>query len=309
MQTNQFTINQSGERLDVFLSAQIDSVSRSQVSRWIRAGQVTVNGQSVKAGYRLAAGDVVRVSAEQETPAPLAPLDLPLDLCYQDPHCIVVNKPAGLVVHPAAGHRQDTLVNALIGQFPEMAVLLDSDEHGHRRGIVHRLDKDTSGLVLVARDGEAWRALQRQFKARRVSKVYLALVYGRMKTIAGEIDAPLGRDPRNRKRMAVVAEGREALTEYHVRQFLYDTKGEYTLIEVHLHTGRTHQIRVHLAHIHHPLVGDTVYGRRKPSLACPRQFLHAQRLGFYRLADGEWIEVESPLPQDLQQVLDRLKMV
>lgn len=305
----QFVVEKSGERLDVFLTAQLGNVSRSQIARYIRAGLATANEQTVKAGYRLAAGDVIHITLPQELPDQLEPLNMPLDVLYEDEWCIVVDKPAGLVVHPAAGHHQDTLVNALIGQYPEMASLLDSTERNHWRGIVHRLDRDTSGVLLVARSEEAWRALQCQFKARQVNKVYLVLVYGRMKTSEGKIDAPLGRNPRDRKRMAVVPEGRTALTEYRVRQFSYDARGEYTLVEVHLHTGRTHQIRVHMAHIHHPVIGDLVYGPRKATLFCPRQFLHAHRLGFQRPSDGKWIEVESPLPDDLKQVLNRLQMV
>ncbi|MBN1937269.1 MAG: RluA family pseudouridine synthase [Anaerolineae bacterium] len=308
-QPSEFIAEQSGERLDVFLAAQLHDTSRSQIARWIRTGLVTVNGQAVKAGHRLAADDIVRVTRSQEPLDQLQSLAMPLDVLYEDPYCIVINKPAGLVVHPAAGHRQDTLVNALIGQYPEMAALFDSTERNRRRGIVHRLDKDTSGALLVARTEDAWCALQRQFKARQVKKVYLALAYGRLNDLEGKIDAPIGRDPRNRKRMAVIPAGRTALTEYQVCQFLYDTREEYTLIEVHLHTGRTHQIRVHLAHIHHPVVGDPVYGRRKKTLSCPRQFLHARQLGFYCPFDGQWIEVESPLPDDLQQVLNRLQMV
>lgn len=305
----QFNVVRGGERLDLFLTAQLGRVTRSQIAKWIAAGLVTVNGKVVKAGYRLDAGDRVCVTRPPEPTASLQPLQLPLEVLYQDDHCLVVNKPAGLVVHPAAGHTYDTLVNALIARYPELAALFDASEEGHRRGIVHRLDRDTSGVLLVARSETAWRALQAQFKSRQVNKTYLALLYGRMKENSGKIDAPLGRDPRNRKRMAVVAEGRKALTEYRVREFLYDARGEYTFVEVYLRTGRTHQIRVHMAHIHHPLVGDVVYGPRKQTLACPRQFLHAHRLGFYRLSDGQWIEVESPLPDDLQKVLDGLEKV
>jgi len=307
MHIEQLVVAQGGERLDLYLTAQLGDVTRSQITKWIAAGLVTVNDKAVKAGYRLSVGDTIQILRPLAPIAQLEPLPIPLEVLYQDADCLIVNKPAGLVVHPAAGHHQDTLVNILIARYPELIPLFESAEGGHRRGIVHRLDRDTSGLLMVARHEDAWRALQAQFKARQVSKTYLALLYGRMKEATGQVDAPLGRDPRNRKRMAVVAEGRRALTEYRVREFLYDARGEYTLVEVHLYTGRTHQIRVHMAYINHPVVGDSVYGRRKPSLACPRQFLHAHRLGFRRLSDGQWIEVESPLPDDLQKVLDGLK--
>ena len=183
---------------------------------------------------------------------------------------------------------------------------------GLRPGIVHRLDRDTSGLIVVARHEGARTELQRQFKAREVEKVYLALVYGRVSELEGCISAPIGRDPRNRQRMAVVSEGRDAITRYVTRQYLFTPHGNrehYTLVEVDLLTGRTHQVRVHFAHVGHPVVGDRVYGRRKKRLACPRQFLHAWRLGFRRPSDGEWMCFEAPLPGDLAKVLSQLQPV
>jgi 23S rRNA pseudouridine1911/1915/1917 synthase len=302
-----------GERLDRFVSDRLEGVSRSQVQQWIRAGRVTVGGRSVKASYRLEVGDVVLVTWPDKESEEIRPWDVPLSVLYEDADCVVVDKPAGMVVHPATSHHHHTLVNALLAHYPEMEAMVDLRKRGGRRpGIVHRLDRDTSGLLVVARREAARTALQRQFKSRSVEKAYLALVYGRLAQGEGRIAASIGRDPRNRKRMAVVPEGREAITEYTVLEFLRTLHGAprfYTLVQVCPVTGRTHQIRVHLAHIGHPVVSDRVYGRRKRQLACPRQFLHAQRLGFYRPSDGEWMVFESQLPADLQQVLARLRPV
>jgi 23S rRNA pseudouridine1911/1915/1917 synthase len=236
-----------------------------------------------------------------------------LTVVYEDQDCVVIDKPPGLVVHPATSHRQDTLVNGLLARYPAMAAMIDpTSKDGRRPGIVHRLDRDTSGLIVVARHEGSRAELQRQFKAREVEKVYLALVYGRVPELEGRISAPIGRDPRNRQRMAVVPEGRDAITRYVARQYLLTPHGNrehYTLVEVHLLTGRTHQIRVHFAHVGQPVVGDRVYGRRKKQLACPRQFLHAWRLGFHRPGDGEWMCFEAPLPADLAKVLSQLQPV
>ena len=306
--------NVDDERLDRFVAGHMPGVSRSRVQRWILDGRVLINGVVVqKPSYRLSAGDVVRVPEVKEHPPAVEPWDGPLDVLYEDAECLVVNKPAGMVIHPAAGHRKHTLVNVMLHHYPELSEMLDpATVPGRRPGIVHRLDRDTSGVLVVARNASAWRALQRQFRQRAVEKTYLALVHGRLAEVEGQIVAPIGRDPANRKRMAVVPGAREAITAYRVRQFLFvpgRPSESYTLVEIDLHTGRTHQIRVHFAHIHHPVVGDLIYGRRKRRLACPRQFLHACRLGFHRPGDGEWICVTTPLPVDLQQVLDSLQVV
>jgi 23S rRNA pseudouridine1911/1915/1917 synthase len=225
----------------------------------------------------------------------------------------VIDKPPGLVVHPAASLRETTLVHALLSRYPEMAEMIDADgEDRLRPGIVHRLDRDTSGLIVIARHRDARSKLQRQFREREVDKGYLALVYGRVRASEGCIALPIGRDPRNRQRMAAVPDGREAITEYSVRQYLFTPHGNrehYTLVDVHPLTGRTHQIRVHLAHVGHAVVGDRVYGRRKRRLASPRQFLHACRLGFYRPSDGEWVCFRALLPVDLEGVLSQLRPV
>jgi len=218
---------------------------------------------------------------------------IPLNIPYEDDDLLVVEKPAGLTVHPAPGHTSHTLVNALLSHLPHLADIGDS----LRPGIVHRLDKDTSGLMLVAKNSKAQEHLIGQFKSRSVTKAYIALVRGRLTPETGVIEANIGRDPRNRKKMAVVEGGREASTEYQVIKYI----GDYTLLEVRLRTGRTHQIRVHLAAIGFPVVGDKVYGVRSPFLS--RQFLHACRLGFSLPSSGEYIEFKSELPADLEQAL------
>ena len=308
-----YVCTQKGERLDRFLANCLKDASRSQVRQWIDLGQVTVNDQLSKASRRLEAGDVVCVTLPEEEPESLQPWPTPLSIVYEDADCAVLNKAAGMVIHPATSHRQDTLVNALLARYPDMAAMVDLETvDGRRPGIVHRLDKDTSGLLVVARHEEAQSALQRQFQARTVDKAYLALLHGRLSPPQGDqgaIDLPIGRDRRSRQRMAVIEGGRRAITRYVVRRFLFTRHGvreDYTLVEAQLVTGRTHQIRVHFAHIGHPVVGDRVYGRRKRRIACPRQFLHAFRLGFHRPADGEWLVFESPLPADLEQVLKQL---
>jgi 23S rRNA pseudouridine1911/1915/1917 synthase len=309
----EYVCKRGGERLDRFLADRMDDASRSQIRRWIDGGLVLVNGQSTKASQRLQIGDVVSVTPPTDEPEGLQPWHTPLSIMYEDADCAVVDKPAGMVVHPATSQRQNTLVHALLARYPEMAAMIGPDtEAGRRPGIVHRLDKDTSGLIVVARHEEARAALQRQFRARTVDKVYVALLHGRLSPPEGQegtIDLPIGRDPRSRQRMAVVEGGRRAITRYIVRRFLFTRHGvreAYTLVEARLVTGRTHQIRVHLAHIGHPVVGDKVYGRRKMHIACPRQCLHAFRLGFHRPSDGEWLVLEAPLPADLQHVLDQL---
>ncbi len=302
-----------GERVDRFLAVQLGEVSRSQVQRWIEEGRVTVNGGATKASQRLGDGDVVRLDRPAAQVPTLEPMEMDLDVVHEDEDCAVVVKPAGLVVHPGAGHRQDTLVNALLARYPELGAMADpATRRGKRPGIVHRLDRDTSGLVVVAMHEAARRSLQAQFRRRSVEKSYLALLHGRLAQPKGRIQGPIGRDPGNRKRMAVVTGGRDAVTEYEVQAYLYTPHGVrlwYSLVEAHPVTGRTHQIRVHFAHIGHALVGDETYGRAREHIACPRQFLHAHRLGFRHPRDGSWLSFESALPADLEQVLSQLEAV
>lgn len=293
------TADEVGERLDKYVSQEMPALSRSRVQQLIVEGLVTVNGIPVKASYRLQQGDEILARIPPTEEVKLVPQRIPLNVVYEDEDLVVVDKPAGMVVHPAHGHQDGTLVNALLGRYPDLPVDEDS-----RPGIVHRLDKDTSGLIIAAKNEGARRNLQLQFKEGQVEKTYLALVEGKVEPGRGIIDAPIGRDGRHRKRMAVVLKGgREAVTEYQVREYL----GDYTLLEVRPRTGRTHQVRVHLAFIGHPVVGDTVYGYRKQRLGLKRQFLHAQRLGFHLPSSGEYMALTSELPPDLREVLDRLR--
>lgn len=308
MAEQRLEIQVSGEkdRLDRFLAAQVPELSRSAAQRLIEAGQVTVNGEPVKASYKTRPGDRVVVLLPGHEPPELVAEAIPLRIVYEDPDLLVVDKQAGMVVHPAPGHSSGTLVNALLARYPELAAA-----GGERPGIVHRLDRDTSGLIVVARNDRTRRALQRQFKERQVHKAYLALLEGHLQPAWGRIEAPIGRDPHHRQRMTVLPGGREALTEYHVlEQFAHSVgpaAGDYSLVEAEPLTGRTHQIRVHFASIGHPVVGDAVYGRRRCRLAVPRQFLHARRLAFKHPRTGQRLEFEAPLPDDLAPILALLR--
>jgi 23S rRNA pseudouridine1911/1915/1917 synthase len=281
-------------RLDKYVCAQHPELSRTRVQKLIAAGNITVNGQPAKPGLRLNIGDKIELNIPPTPPQELKPEAIPLAILYEDDDLLVVDKPAGLTVHPAPGHPAHTLVNAILAHFPHLADIGDS----LRPGVVHRLDKDTSGVMLVAKNSAAQVDLAKQFKSHSVTKAYLALVKGRLEPENGVIEADIGRDPRNRKRMAVVAEGREARTEYRVVRYI----GGYTLLEIMPETGRTHQIRVHLAAIGFPVVGDKVYGVKSKYLS--RQFLHASRLGFKLPSNGQYVEFESELPPDLEQALE-----
>jgi len=288
-----FIADKTGVRLDKYVVEKCSELSRTHAQKLIVDGYITVNGRAAKAGLKLSAGDRVDVIIPPTAPSPLSPEAIPLDIIYEDDDLLVVDKPAGLAVHPAPGHPTHTLVNALLSHSPSLAEISDS----LRPGIVHRLDKDTSGVMLVAKNSKAQLDLANQFKAHSVAKTYLVLVKGRLTPESGIIEAALGRDPRNRKRMAVVSEGRAARTQYHVIKYM----GNYTLLEVRTETGRTHQIRVHLSAIGYPVVGDATYGVKSPHLL--RQFLHACRLGFHLPATGEYVEFTSELPSDLAQAL------
>jgi len=301
-ETRQFRVpDGEDERLDRLVARQFPDLSRSLVQRLIRAGAVRVNGAPARPAARPQPGDVVAVQVPPSEAAPPAPEALPLDVLYEDAHLVVVNKPAGLVVHPAAGHPRGTLVNALLARYPQIVA---ADLDPARPGIVHRLDRDTSGLLLVALDRGTQQALQAAFRSRAVDKRYLALVHGVVTPERGAIEAPIGRDPHHRQRMAVVPEGgRPARTEYAVREIFPDC----TLLEARLLTGRTHQLRVHLAAIGHPVVGDTVYGRRRQPVEIDRQFLHAWRLAFAHPVTGAALSLEAPLPADLLAPLATLR--
>lgn len=291
-----FIADRAGVRLDKFLAGQLPEFSRSQVQKLIPQGYVTVNGHPARSGLKLAAGDRIDVAMPPPAPSTLAPEALPLDLIYEDDDVIVINKPAGLTAHPAPGQPGGTLLNAVLAHFPRLASL----DETLRPGIVHRLDKDTSGVMVVAKTPSAQANLVRQFKARSVIKFYLVLVKGRLTPERGVIEAAIGRDPANRKRMAVIDSGRTARTAYKVLKY-YDG---YTLLEVRPETGRTHQIRVHLAAIGYPVAGDAVYGVKAPFLT--RQFVHAYRLGFKLPASGDYREFQAELPGDLGEGLAAL---
>ena len=292
--------DRGGERLDVFVARRLPELSRSHAQRLIQDGLVSVDARQMKASERLSAGAKVTVQIPPPEPAPgLEAEAIPVTVLFQDFDLMVVDKPAGLTVHPAPGHPTGTLVNALLAIVPDLKGISGT----LRPGIVHRLDKDTSGLILVAKNDRAMRVLQRQLKDRDVHKTYLALVEGVPKPAQGVIEAPIGRHPKNRKKMAVVANGRESETRYRVREVI--AGGRYALLEVEPVTGRTHQIRVHMAAIGHPVVADAVYGKRSEALA--RQFLHAWKIAFTMPLGGREVEFESPLPRDLREGLERLR--
>lgn len=283
-------------RIDKVLGHFLSDVSRSQLQKWIEDGHVTVNGQVVKTKYKLKAGDVVKIIPEAPQTINLEPEDIPLDIVYEDDDVIVVNKPAGMVVHPAPGHPGHTLVNALLYHSP-----LSTINGEFRPGIVHRIDKDTSGLLMVAKNDLAHRSLAAQLKAKTNQREYVALVHGVIKEDQGTIDAPLGRSKKDRKKQAVVMDGRHAVTHFEVvKRYRH-----YTLVKCRLETGRTHQIRVHMAYIGHPLAGDPLYGPRK-TLAGPGQYLHAGLLGFKHPRTGQEMTFTAPLPDYFTKMLEHL---
>jgi len=290
----------SNERLDRYLS-RVTGLPRSQVQRLINGGRVLVEGRRLKASAAVLPGQRIRLSIPPPQPSALTPEPIPLEILYEDTDLVVLNKPAGLVVHPAPGHSRGTLVHALLHHCLDLPGIGEE----RRPGIVHRLDKDTSGVMVVAKTDAAMASLAGQFKGRRVKKSYLALVHGEVKQMEGRVEAEIGRHERDRKRMAVrTRKGREAVTTYRVMQRL----DGFTLLQVHPETGRTHQIRVHLSSIGHPVVGDKVYGgTREKKFRVPgsgfrvraeRQLLHAWKLGLFHPKTNEWMEFEAPLPAD-----------
>ena len=293
----EFTAGQDSERLDRFLADRNTGLSRSRLHSLIAEGMVTLNGAAGRPSQRVRAGDRVTLIVPAPRAADVSPQPIPLTVVYQDAELIVVDKPAGLSVHPGPGHPDGTLVNALLALCPD----IQGVGGVIRPGIVHRLDKDTSGLIVVAKTEAVHHSLSEQIKARKVDKGYLALAVGVPDPPQGRIDAPISRDPRHRKRMAVVLGGRDSRTAYRVLERI----AGYSLLELDLETGRTHQIRVHLAYLGHPLLGDGVYGKRSPLLE--RHFLHAHRLGFQHPLSGETLELRSELPPDLAQVVEELR--
>jgi len=293
----------AGKRLDALIPSRISDYSRTLVAHYIRSGNILVDGTLRKPGYRVRSGEIITGAIPFPETVAFKPEPIPLHVLYEDSYVIVVNKPPGLVVHPAPGHVSGTLANGLCYHCPT----LEGIGPRLRPGIVHRLDKDTSGTLVVAKTGSMHQHLAEQFKTRLVKKVYLALVYGEFTTDSGTISLPIGRDPIHRKQMSVRSrKGRCAETGWTVRERF---KGS-TLLELRLKTGRTHQIRVHCAAVSHPIIGDPVYGRRRRSkgwISASRQMLHAWRLGFVHPVTGKWMTFESPVPDDMEELIERLR--
>ncbi|OGY27532.1 MAG: hypothetical protein A2802_00685 [Candidatus Woykebacteria bacterium RIFCSPHIGHO2_01_FULL_43_29] len=298
MESSSFEIKAHGEdRLDKYLSQSDVGVSRSRIKKLINLGLITVSSKKVTPSYRLAKNDVIKGIIPSDLPTRVVGENIPLDIIYEDQDCLVINKPAGLVVHPAAGHPGGTLVNAILYH---LKALPSSDL---RIGIVHRLDKDTSGVMVVAKNQLSETALKKQFQERVVKKVYLCLVEGKLDKDSGSVNKPIGRHPKNRQKFATTQGGKEAQTDYKkVKSY-----GQFSLVEVQPLTGRTHQIRVHLASIGHPLVGDKTYGHSSNIFGLERQFLHSQELSFKQPSSGEKLIFQAPLPRELRTILDKLE--
>jgi 23S rRNA pseudouridine1911/1915/1917 synthase len=285
-------------RLDQFLARELPQFSRSRIQQLIRKNFITLNNSLARPRDLVRAGDRIEINEPPPEKIDIQPAAIPLNVLYEDEDLIVINKPAGLVVHPGAGHREHTLVNALLHHFPKLSGIGGQE----RPGIVHRLDKDTSGCLVVAKNDEAHRGLSEQFQARTVEKIYLALVGGKLRKRAGTIEEKIGRHPVDRQRMSVsLRRGRAARTEYRV----LSASDEMSLLECKLHSGRTHQIRVHLHHLGHPVLGDKVYGGRFAK-TFPRQMLHAWKLGFQHPRSGEQRNFEAPLPDDFESAVRSL---
>ena len=289
-----------GQRLDVFLAEEYAEFTRSRIQNMIRDGLVTVNGAKVKTGYKLQAGDQLQMLLVDDAPAHSVAEDIELDVVYEDADIIVVNKPQGMVVHPSHGHYDDTLVNALLNHCQDLSGI-----NGELRpGIVHRIDKDTSGVLVVAKNDIAHAALAEQWKGHNIKRVYCAILCGMVQEDAGTVEAAIGRSKNNRLKMAVDPEGgRHAITHYQVKERF----AKYTLVECTLETGRTHQIRVHMAYLNHPVAGDPLYGRKKDALGRKAQYLHARVLGFRHPASGEYMEFETELPQYFENALKQIR--
>jgi 23S rRNA pseudouridine1911/1915/1917 synthase len=294
--TFRFSHQDSHRRLDTYLASALPQLSRAYLQKLIEQGYVLVNGETTKASQRLKEADSITMKLPALPAGPAAEA-MPLTIIYEDEDIMITDKPAGLTVHPAPGHPTHTLVNAILAHSPSLA----GGAEPMRPGIVHRLDKDTSGLMVIAKNDPAREYVAAQFKSRTVIKRYLVLVKGRLFPERGIIEAPIGRDPHRRQRMAIVEAGKEATTRYQVREYM----DGYTLVEVTPVTGRTHQIRIHLSAIGHPVIGDPVYGIKSPYL--DRQFVHAYRLGFRLPSTGRYLEFTSPLPADLERSLQQLR--
>ncbi len=289
------------KRIDCFVSETEDSLSRSQAQKLIESGNILVNGKNVKSNYKIRKNDIVYVEIPDPEPLEIEAEDIKLDILYEDDDVIVINKPQGMVVHPAPGHYSGTLVNALMYHCRDG---LSGINGCMRPGIVHRIDMNTSGALMAAKSDAAHRGLAIQLAEHSITRKYNAVVFNNIKTDEGTIDKPIGRNPKDRKKMAVLQTGgRRAVTHYTV----IERFGKYTFIEAKLETGRTHQIRVHMASIGHPLLGDEVYGSAKQPFKLNGQVLHARILGFVHPVSGEYMEFEAPLPEYFQKLLEKLR--
>jgi 23S rRNA pseudouridine1911/1915/1917 synthase len=320
METYALLADSSGSRLDRYLAQHLPDLSRAAIQRLIEDGFVLVDDKPRKASYRVQSGEKMVVRVPPPEPTVARAEKIPLDILYEDDDLIVINKPAGMVAHPAAGHASGTLVNAILAHLTSPP-LEERGGGGVRPGIVHRLDRDTSGVMLIAKNDAAMRALQTQFKNQRVHKTYLALVHGTVKPPQGKIDAPIGRDPKHRQKMAVITRGktRNAVTIYRTlasfgsaplcsgRSSSAPNADAYTLVQVEPQTGRTHQIRVHFAFLGYPVVGDAVYGKKRNALGLTRQFLHAWKIEFALPRDERVVSFVAPLAEELRGVLEGLK--
>lgn len=288
------------ERLDAYVAKEIDEVSRSYVQKLIKDGLVYVNDKQVKSSYLVKEGDSIKVELPQPKILEIIPEDLPIDIVYEDKDVVIINKSQNMVVHPAPGNYSGTLVNALLFHIDN----LSSINGVIRPGIVHRLDKDTSGMLIVAKNDKAHRILSEELKMRNIKRVYTALVHGVLSDDEGRIDAPIGRHAKDRKKMTVTKNNsKDAITHYKV----LDRYNKYTLVEVKLETGRTHQIRVHMAHINHPVVGDPVYSNGKNEFSLDKQMLHATKLGFIHPSSEEYMKFEIDLPEYFNNIIKGLE--
>lgn len=294
------TITNEKGRLDKVLTEQLSDYTRSQIQQWLKEDAVLLNNQPMKANYKVKSGEVFQIVIPEPVSLDLLPENLPLDIVYQDEDVAVVNKPQGMVVHPSAGHPDGTLVNALLYHLKD----LSSINEVIRPGIVHRIDKDTSGLLMIAKNDVAHEVLAKQLKDKTSLRKYIALVHGNIPHDKGTINAPIGRSKSDRKKQAVIEEGKSAVTHFTVLERF----GEFTLVELQLETGRTHQIRVHMQYIGFPVAGDPVYGPRK-TLAGNGQYLHAKLLGFKHPRTGEQMVFEAPLPEIFEKNLENLRNI
>lgn len=293
-----FVVKDEKGRIDKYLAEKLKEASRSQIQGWIKEELVSVNKESVKANYKIQPDDEIQIDVPEPVEIDAEPEDIPIDIIYQDSDVAVINKPQGMVVHPSVGHYSGTLVNALLYHIKDLSGINGKI----RPGIVHRIDKDTSGLLMVAKNDQAHEILAEQLKDKKAKREYVALVHGVIPHEKGTIDAPIGRDPKNRKKYAVVDNGKPSVTHFEVIERFTD----YTLVKLVLETGRTHQIRVHMDYIGHPLAGDPMYGPRK-TLKGNGQFLHAKSLGFTHPTTGEEKYFETPIPPVFEETIDILR--